>query len=272
MDKKHKSAISKSPSIKNKNTSWGDVADWYDNHLSADDDNYHTKVIFPNLIRILGDIKGKNCIDLACGQGIFTEMLAKESASSFGIDISKELIGIAKNRLAVNKIKNIEYFVSPSDDLFMVKDNSKDFVVCVLALQNIEKLDETIKEISRVLKKSGSFIFVINHPTFRNPKKTSWGYDESENIQYRRVDEYMSESSVKIDMTPGNKTNKKFTVSFHRPLQVYAKFLSKNGFAITRMEEWISHKESQKGPKQIAENKSRKEIPLFMCIEAKKLN
>jgi hypothetical protein len=45
--------------------------------------------------------------------------------------------------------------------------------------------------------------------------------------------------------------------------------LSKAGLSITRLEEWVSHKESEKGPRQKAENKSRKEIPLFMCIECK---
>jgi hypothetical protein len=122
-----------------------------------------------------------------------------------------------------------------------------------------------------VLTQDGSFIFVLNHPSFRNPRQTHWGYDESQNIQYRRVDEYMSESHVKIDMTPGSATKKKFTVSFHRPLQVYVKALTKQHFAITRLEEWVSHRESEKGPKQKAENSSRKEIPLFMCIEVKKL-
>ena len=86
-------------------------------------------------------------------------------------------------------------------------------------------------------------------------------------MQYRRVDEYMSESHVRIDMTPGSITDKKFTVSFHRPLQVYVKALTKSGMAITRLEEWVSHRESERGPRKKAEDKSRKEIPLFMCIE-----
>ena len=160
--------------------------------------------------------------------------------------------------------------MSPSDDLYMVKDDSQDAVLCVLALQNIEKLQETIDEVSRTLKKGGRFICVINHPSFRNPKKTHWGFDEKGDTQYRRVDEYMSESHIKIDMTPGSFKDKKYTVSFHRPLQVYVKALAKRGLPITRLEEWVSHRESEKGPRQKAENISRKEIPLFMCIEATK--
>ena len=161
----------------------------------------------------------------------------------------------------------VHYFVTGADDLYMLKDKSMDVVLCVLALQNIENVTGVFKEVSRVLRQGGKFIFVLNHPAFRNPQASSWGYHEAEKIQYRRVDSYLSESKVKIDMTPGNMKEKKFTVSFHRPLQLWSKLLNKNNLAITRMEEWESHKVSEKGPKQLAENKARKEIPLFLAIE-----
>lgn len=253
-----------------KETSWGPVASWYDKHLEGSKDTYHEKVVYPNLVRLLGDVKGKKVLDLACGQGQFSQILAQAGASVTGVDIGKELIAIAEKNNTNHKF-SLHYFVGASDDLFMVKDKTIDIVVCVLALQNIEKLADTLKEASRVLKDGGKFLCVINHPAFRNPTHTHWGYDDAEGKQYRRVEEYLSESKIKIDMTPGSRTDKKFTVSFHRPLQLYVKLLSKASFAITRMEEWESHKESEKGPRQKAENKARKEIPLFMCIESVKI-
>lgn len=248
-------------------TSWGSVSTWYDSHLEKDKDTYHEKVILPNLLRLLGEIKGKNVLDLACGQGYFSRAMRTQSATVVGLDISKELIALAKEKNKESK-NNIEFFATPSDDLFMIKDNSQDVVVCVLAIQNIEKLNETIKECSRVLRPKGKLYLVMNHPAFRIPQFSDWGYDEENNIQYRRVDKYLLEEKVKIDMTPGAKTNKKFTYSFHRPLQVYMKALSKNNFMIARLEEWESHKKSEKGKRQDAENKARKEIPLFLAIEA----
>lgn len=254
----------------NQDTSWGGVADWYDKHLEGGEDTYHAQVVFPNLIRLLGDVKEKHVLDLACGQGIFSRLLKQGKAEVTGVDIARELIDIAEKKNRTEHI-SIRYFATPSDDLYMIKNKTQDVVVCILALQNIEKLQDTLKEVSRILKKGGKFLFVLNHPCFRIPKVSSWGYDEHTKTQYRRLDEYMSESKVKIDMTPGTEKNKKYTVSFHRPLQVYIKALAKHGFAITKLEEWQSHKESEKGPRQEAENKSRKEIPLFLCIEAVQL-
>jgi hypothetical protein len=73
-------------------------------------------------------------------------------------------------------------------------------------------------------------------------------------------------------MTPGEKDylKKTFTVSFHRPLQSYFKAMTKSGFAATRLEEWISHKKSQTGPRSVEEDRMRKEIPMFVAIEARK--
>ena len=103
---------------------------------------------------------------------------------------------------------------------------------------------------------------------FRVPKNSNWDFDEKKKIQYRRVDAYLSEMTIPIDMNPGQ-TNSKKTISFHRSFQYYFKLLSKNGFAVSRLEEWISNKKSQKGPRGAAEDKARKEFPLFLFLEAK---
>lgn len=256
-------------------TSWGSVASWYNEHLEKTGDTYHEKVVYPNLSRVLSDIKGKRILDLACGQGQFSRLIRDQGAFVTGIDLGKELIAIAESHNpSVKEIgtHKIIYHHGSADNLAMIKDATCDIVVCILALQNIENLQKTIDEVYRILAPTGRFVFVINHPSFRNPRKTRWDYDDKEGVQYRRVDEYMSESHVKIDMTPGSKSNKKFTTSFHRPLQIYIKALSKYNFAVTRLEEWVSHRDSEKGPRQKSENNARKEIPLFMCIEAKKMS
>lgn len=252
-------------------TSWGGVATWYDEHLEKSGDTYHEKVVYPNLARLLGDMKGKQVLDLACGQGQFSRILADQGAHVVAVDLGKELIAIAESKNKNYKFA-IHYHNTASHDLYMVKDKTQDIVICVLALQNIEKLQETLAEVSRVLKDTGRFICVINHPTFRIPRASAWGYDEHTKTQFRRIDSYLSESKIKIDMTPGSQKEKKFTTSFHRPLQVYVKALAKTNLAIVRLEEWESHRKSEKGPKQAAEDKARKEIPLFMCIEGRKLN
>lgn len=251
--------------MNNKQTSWGGVAGWYDD-LIKEPSNYQKDVILPNLLRVMEIKKGEKVLDLACGQGFFAGEFSKAGATVAGVDISPELINIAKR-----EIKNVEFFVSSADDLKIFKDKSIGKVAIVLAIQNIQNLNGVIKEVSRVLADGGKFYLVLNHPAFRIPESTSWAFDEAKGIQYRREDSYMSESKTEIDMTPGSKTDKKFTVSFHRPFQLYFKTLKANGFCVSGLEEWISNKKSESGPRQKAEDKARKEFPLFLMLECKKM-
>ena len=258
---------SNTPAQKPEDTSWNKVARWYDDLLKTDDDSYQAKVIAPNLLRILSLKKGEHVFDLACGQGYFATMFANSGARVVASDLSKRLIESAIK----NSPKEISYHVAPADKAPFLKNESIDAVVIVLAIQNIENVSEVFAECKRVLRKNGRLVLVLNHPAFRVPKGSDWYFQE--NTQYRMVGSYLSESKIAIDMTPGEKNPKKKvkTISFHRPLQYYVKLFAKNGLAITRLEEWISHKKSQTGPRQLAEDTARKEIPIFMCIEVKKI-
>jgi hypothetical protein len=53
-------------------------------------------------------------------------------------------------------------------------------------------------------------------------------------------------------------------------LQSYFKYLNLSGFVVSRLEEWVSNRKSQSGPRQKSEDTARKEIPMFMCVEAVK--
>lgn len=256
-----KSAKPKKP--RTASASWGSVADWYDKHLSGTD-TYHEKVILPNLLRLVGPKKGETILDVACGEGYFTRAMSERGATLTGVDVSEELIGVAKK-----KSPDISYHVGSAEKLSMIANNSLDKTLCVLAIQNIGDAARVFVEVARTLKPAGSLHLVMNHPAFRIPKQSSWDYDAKRGVQCRRVEQYLSESRAEIDMHPGMKDSPQ-TISYHRPLQFYFKALAKSGFAIDRLEEWISHKESDSGPRARAENRARHEIPLFLYLRAKK--
>lgn len=251
-----------------KDTSWGKVANWYDDYLESGEDTYQSRLILPNLLRLLSIKHGDKILDLACGQGFFSRGFAKLGAEVTGADISSELIEMARNRS--KDIKGLNFKVAPADKLDFFSDNFFDKAAIVLALENIENVKRVFNECFRVLKRNGKFFMVLIHPAFRVPGKSFWGWDEEKKIQYRRIDKYMSESRQEIKMKPGA-DSKVTTVSFHRPLQFYFKLLEKVGFSVRRLEEWVSDKKSEAGPRQTAENKARREIPMFLMIEAEKI-
>lgn len=248
---------------KRKEESWGHVAHWYHEHVS-ESDTYHEKVIKPNLLRILDELKGKHILDLACGQGFFSRALASRGARVTGVDIAPQLIAIAK-KLGP---PTISYLAAPASRI-PLPDSSFDAAICILALQNIKDLSGALAQVSHLLKHDASFIVVVNHPCFRIPRHSEWGYDTDAGVQFRRVDRYLSESSYAIQMHPGKRPDIT-TLSFHRPLQLYMKELAKHGFVLAGLEEWISHRVSEKGPRAEAEDRARKEFPLFLMLHARK--
>lgn len=247
-----------------KDTSWERVAGWYDRLLEGEG-TYQKELILPNLLRLMDIQKSETVLDLACGPGFFSREFAKEARNVIGVDLSSSLIELAQQ----NAPKNVEFHVAPADSVPFIETASVDKAAIVLALQNIENATGVLRECARVLKPGGKLFLVLNHPAFRIPKASSWGWDEEEKIQYRRIDRYLSEAKVKIQMHPGDKPSE-HTISFHRPLQFYFKALRKTDLRVTALEEWNSHKKSQPGPRAEAEDLARKEIPLFLCLEAGK--
>ena len=261
-----------------KHTSWGNVADWYSEHLSSGD-TYHETLILPNLMRLVGDVVGKRVLDLACGTGFFSRALAEAGAQVTGVDIAPELIAKAKNNLL--GYPTSKFVVTPAHDLSQFESNSFDVIINILAIDNIAEISEMLLECARVLKRDGSMHIVFNHPVLRIPGASSWDFDQKRGVQYRRLDKYMSESKIRILMNPGSippKPSLKLregrdeirgeitTTTFHRPLQTYFKYFAKAGLAVTNLEEWVSNRTSEKGPRRKAEDVSRKEFPLFIYL------
>jgi ubiquinone/menaquinone biosynthesis C-methylase UbiE len=247
-------------------TSWEGVAGWYGHHLK-NDDSLHRTVVIPNTLRLLDAHPHELHLDIACGEGNFTRILAASLPQEIiGIDASPSLIQQAKRQSP----RNVQYFVGDARRFSeKIGEQSVDHATCLLALQNMDPCADVFREAHTVLRPQGSFVFVLNHPCFRQPRQSGWGWDEERKLQYRRVDRYLSSYEMPIFAHPGSAPSAK-TLSFHHPLSYYVQALTENGFVIDALEEWISPKTSDSGPKARAENVARIEIPLFLAIRAVK--
>lgn len=249
-------------------TDWNNVAHWYDDYLKGDD-TYQAKVIAPNLLRILNVDSKHRVLDVASGQGYFARLVANTGATVVGVDSSSDLV----ERAALQANTNESYRVGNVETLPSMKLGEFDSVFSVLAFENIKHIAKVMDGISDCLKHDGKLVLVLLHPSFRIPQHSDWGYDMKRGVQYRKTEKYLSEVSIAIDLAPfkSGKKEKITTTTFHRSLQWYMKTFRNAGFTITNLEEWISHKKSEVGPRQAAEDNARKEIPLFMAIELRKL-
>lgn len=246
-------------------TSWDKSGKWYKNIVGDEGHYYHQKIVLPNVLRLLGLKRGDSLLDLGCGQGILERQIPKD-AYYVGMDLSSGLINEARNLIAS---QNHRFVVADVTKPLPLEGSNFSHAAIILALQNIKKPFGVVRNVKEHLKIGGKFVIVLNHPAFRIPKSTSWEVDESNKIQYRRVDQYMSPLEIPILTNPG-KTNSENTWSFHYPLSAYSEMLFDNGFVIEKIEEWVSDKKST-GSKAEMEDKARNEFPLFMTIVARKI-
>jgi glycosyltransferase involved in cell wall biosynthesis/ubiquinone/menaquinone biosynthesis C-methylase UbiE len=103
-------------------------------------------------------VRGKNVIDIACDKGYGANLLAQTAKSVIGIDFSNEAIAFARDHFCMSNLS----FLQGSMKQFVVSDKKEiDVVVSFDKIENanVEAQDTFLKEVKRILKDDGIFIF-----------------------------------------------------------------------------------------------------------------
>jgi ubiquinone biosynthesis O-methyltransferase len=113
---------------------------------------------------IVGDWRGKDVLDVGCGGGFMAVALAERGSRVTGVDPSRRSVASAL-RAADRRNIPIACCVGRGECL-PVRDDAFDVVVCVDVLEHLADVDSVLREVRRVLRPGGLFLFdTIN----RNP-------------------------------------------------------------------------------------------------------
>lgn len=116
-----------------------------------------------NKLNLIGNVKGKNVLEIGCGGAQCGIEFAKNGAKVTGVDISKKQLEYAKKLAEKNNVK-IKFIEGDMKNLNKIKSNSQDIVFSSWALFYVSDLKKCFKEVYRVLKKKGIFVFSTHHP------------------------------------------------------------------------------------------------------------
>lgn len=106
-------------------------------------------------------LTGKTAVDLACGSGLLTSLLASRVGPSghvVGIDLNPSELALAQTRL---KSATNARFLAESAQSISLPPASADVVLCHMALMLFNPVAPVVKEIARILKPGGVFAGVI---------------------------------------------------------------------------------------------------------------
>ncbi|MER5636713.1 class I SAM-dependent methyltransferase [Kitasatospora sp. NPDC002227] len=123
----------------------------------------------PSVLELVGEVKGKSVLDLACGTGFYSRELRRRGAADvYGVDISAEMIAVAREielreplgaRYAVGDVAELPLQESPFDIALAVQ--------CLNYAEDIATMERMCRNIHRNLVPGGSLVVFAQNPDYR---------------------------------------------------------------------------------------------------------
>jgi len=118
---------------------------WWRQHLDSLMVDEHAKFV------------GDKVLDIGCGDGGLTSIMAERFKSVVGIDVNRDIVESAKKRF-----KNAHFICCLANDIPFA-DGFFDGAFCLQMLEHLfeEDIEPTLMEISRVIKKGGYIVVAV---------------------------------------------------------------------------------------------------------------
>ncbi len=251
---------------------WEANADTWTRHSRAGFDVYRDALNTPAFLSILPPIVGLEGLDVGCGEGSNTRMLAGLGARMCAVDIAPTFIAHARAQEAANP-SGIDFQVGDGMAL-PFGDASFDFATSFMALMDMPDQHLAFREVARVLRPGAFFQFSILHPCFVPPHRKNLR-DADGRSRALEVARYFDGTDGEVESwwfeTVPHEERRKvapFRVPrFHRTLSTWIDFIVDAGLIIEKMAEPRATIEQAEAEPVVADTRV---APIFLHARVRK--
>ena len=150
-----------------------ETKEWWENYAKAYQDDCQIPVDIhygpssPNEdeLKLLGDLDGREVLEIGCGGGQCSVAFALRGARVTGLDLCVEQLDFARALAARHKVE-ISLVQHDMQDLEPIPSESQDIVFSAFAFQFVADRPRAFREVRRVLRPGGAFALSLEHPFF----------------------------------------------------------------------------------------------------------
>jgi ubiquinone/menaquinone biosynthesis C-methylase UbiE len=219
---------------------WDGNADAWTRLSRAGYDVYRDHLNTPGFLAMLPDVNGLSGLDIGCGEGSNTRLLAGRGACMTALDVSEVFIRHAKHP-PVGEPSGPNFLVASAVELPFAEETF-DFATGFMSFMDIPETGSVLAEAYRVLRLGGFLQFSITHPCFDNKRNLR---DENGRAYAVEVCDYFQNLNGDVDEwifsaapPEAKKGVPNFKVPrFTRTLSQWLNLLVEKGFRLERLEE-----------------------------------
>lgn len=211
---------------------WDVLAEDWIQRMDSASDRARVALLDEWMLRAVGDVQKKRVIDLGCGEGRFSRMLAVRGATVLGIDSCKRLVDRANERLA--QLPDDVRATFRLDDMTTLATVFETFQIAVayLSVIDVDDAKAAAAQAFRVLDPGGLFVVCDVHPMCSATKTANhWHRDAYGHKLHRIVDNYFDEDARIFSLAGKPLKN------MHRTLATMFSTLTAAGFTVLDLQE-----------------------------------
>ena len=232
-------------------------------------DVYRDLVNTPAFFALLPPVDNLRCLDVGCGEGHNTRLLADCGARVVALDITDAFIEAAA---AVDGGRGIRYLVGDGAGL-PFRSSSFDAVTAFMSLMDVADPERTLREVARVLRPGGFTQFSVVHPATSTPIR-SWVDDDTGSRQALAIGDYFYQGPLTETWTFGAAPlelvarHRPFTISYaRRTLAGWINVVVDAGLVIDAVDEPHADAQTAAAHPEVADTRI---APYFLLIRARK--